>query len=226
MKKLILLAALAATGLAHAKFYVGLEPTMMRLKFEEGYGHNIFPKNYYGINAFAGYMFNKHFGLEAGYEHVKKKKGTVSLGDNEVVGGVWNNPYPNPHQPSTWNYFIKQRYPYVALTARTNVFDDKTSVIANAGLVFSKMKANYTIVKVRGNAVPNRPYNFNKEKVIPMLKLGLARNVLENLELKVTANWKNTKKLKLTAFEHANIGKFKTFPKNSWGLGLGICWVF
>ncbi len=209
-------AFVASADAAANKAYVGAGLVYSSMKFTKDYGANLFAKNAPGLNVFAGYMFTDNFGLEAGYEHYKKKKKTVDVSAGERIAG--GNALLNPYTIST---SVQQTHPYILAIAKTNMFDENLNLGVGIGLSYSKLKAFHAATSSNGAAInPIKEFNYSTKKILPMVKT-FAEYKFDQFAVEASLGWKNTSKLKVNSSEDS---KKEIKAKNSFNAGLGIKW--
>ncbi|MGI9214484.1 MAG: outer membrane beta-barrel protein, partial [Gammaproteobacteria bacterium] len=91
----LLLANLFVTSIAGASVsslnltpYGGVDLGIQNIKFQSGYGDNLFKSTLPKGNFYLGLKFNECFGVEAGYESTLEKKKNVTIAENDLYLGT------------------------------------------------------------------------------------------------------------------------------------------
>jgi hypothetical protein len=219
-KSLVLLAAAANSSSLLAQNYqdrlgcVGVDLLYSSMKMSQNWGGNVFAKSAPGINFYFGKQFHEYFGAEVGSEFIKNKTKYTTITNAQTI--VFNA--AAAQAPQNYKTAIKITKPYLGVTS-TFFINNNSFVQLLVGASIVKIKSYSILVSTTNLAgttnILNQKDVLNKNKVIPTLKVSFGANVFDDLGIKASFSWTNTKSIKQTR-------SFFIKPKNSINLGAGL----
>lgn len=218
-KSLVLLAAAANSSSLLAQNYqdrlgcVGVDLLYSSMKMSQDWGGNVFAKSAPGINFYFGKQFHEYFGAEVGSEFIKNKTKYTTITNAQTI--VFNAAALNA--PEQYKTSIKRTKPYLGLISTFFINDNSfMQLLLGAALVQVRSYSIRVSETTLGSVVIRNIKNtLNKNKVVPTLKVSLGANVFNDLGIKASFSWTNTKSIKRTR-------SFFIEPKNSINIGAGL----
>lgn len=195
--------------------YLGIGMLISKMNMENDYGQNVFAKTNQGINLSVGKMFNKHFGIEIGFEPTNNKYRQAIVNAPDNVLGL---PVLRPYRFEFYNTTLKKPKYYLGLVSRLYINDTSfINLIAGAALI--KYQLNSTLVS--NYLVPNFNMcrHFHTNRILPMLKLEFEKIITNNLGIKASLGWINSNKVQINSIEQSNL---LVKLKNTTDFSLGI----
>lgn len=227
MKKvssILTIATLAAfTNISFANAYVGINAIYNKTGLKKDYGGNFLStKAAPGLNMLVGYMFNKHFGTELGFEIDKTMKRTATNNANTLLAGRPIGPLLGSVTTSS-NF--KQNNFYLGILGKYEINNNLFTSLMIGGAL-SKFTMNYTIISNGNNiaGVNGTNRNFSKTKLIPLIKANLGYKITNNIYFNASASWRNTYNITIKAKEPGSESIIKL--KNTFNIGLGAIFLF
>lgn len=202
--------------------YIGFDGMYSSMKFRKDYGDNIFNHNAIpGINLFIGHMFNENWSIEAGYEAYKNmQRKNVVVYAGQLVAGA-------PVAPGLgfecYNTQIKQQHTYVGGVGRYKLNSHIFGTFM-LGISLSGIYAKFHIFDDGTPATVNVIRNFNKIKLIPLIKLAANYKFSDNLGFRAITSWKKTSEFTIVAKQATSTSKVKL--KNTINVGIGTVYYF
>lgn len=215
----------------HLTPYGGIDVGIQNLKFESGYGDNLFKKHLPKGNIFVGVKFNDYFGVEGGYESTLERKKELNiygnhsyLGTNQVNLSTDYNNYSIKTKVSGWHAGITGEYPLFLRGTQKNPL----SLLGYIGIKNTKLKLqstlNYTqfVDPMLGRVIENQTHalNQNNKKTILRLAAGLQYFFHENFGIRILGEWEQISKIKPTNQGNPNFYQAKL--KNSINYSIGF----
>lgn len=184
------------------------------MKMDKTFGGNIFAKSAPGINLSFGKSLNDYFGLEVGYEIMKKKdKSTLIYNGVEVLGDIVRSEYE--YYKST----IKRTKPYLGITSTFPIKNyGFVQVLVGAALVNIKATSTYIRDDLR---TYNETINYKTHKVVPTLRVSLGKDVAKNFGVKASISWAQTRNIQSISCDQ---GGFRLQPKDTINIGVGLAY--
>lgn len=199
--------------------YVGIDAVYASMKFREYYGDNIFNKKEIpGVNLFAGHMFNKNWGFEAGYEVDKKmKRDSVRVNEGQTVAGQLVAPGLGFED---YNTHLKQHHAYLGVLGKHNLFSNNIFASLMLGMSLSHAHAKFNIFDDGTPAHIDMTRSFAKTKLIPIIRATVDYKITDKLGLRALTTWRKTSKFKIIAEQANSTSQIKL--KNTINVGAGI----
>jgi len=204
---------------AHPKtIRLGVSALSNHTQWENNYGKNLFHKNTKGVGVSAGFMFSRHFGIEAGYENYFCQKYNASIGSEEMVAG--SNPIPAGHVVRMRTKMRQSHIPLMVLIKINNF--GNCYALGGLGLSISRVKAHAFIYQYNTTMVDISSI-FQNTKILPVIKIGMGYNVKDfSVEATVREVFNNYwRPHRLRAYSKTNPHRHIQ-AKNSLTCGLGI----
>lgn len=205
--------------------YLGLDFLMNNSSFEHDQGSRLFynratPQ----FNLFIGRFFNNWLGIEFGHEYMTSQEKSSVIRANETILDVPNfsngnlNTYKSDKKLKAFNLSVA---PKVTLTPEISF-----SPLIGVGY----FTANYILTIQNVNQVPateleksNLNIQFYAKKILPRLGVRLYYDVHENIGIRASFIWENTKRLNPSGQRNLDPSQtLTTKMKNSFSLGLGL----
>lgn len=204
--------------------YIGANIGTKKLRFEPGYGDNLFEESLLLGNLFAGFKFNDYFGIEGGYENTIKNKRTsvLFMGDTNLGLKLLVNSakYISKIQLYSKHLGIIGTYPINSLGTNNNI-----SIICYIGI--KKMTAKLSRDRIELNSQPS--YDFikldqNCNKNIVMFYFGTESYINKHFTIRIVLGWENTAKIRPFSINPSANGQSITTAKlkNALSYGVGI----
>lgn len=217
-KSLVLIAALnASTSFAqnyHSKLgCLGLDFLYSTMKMEKNFGGNVFAKSAPGIAVSFSKQFHEYFGAEVGYEMTKRKTKTSMVNAGEIIYGA---AVVNTARYEIYSTYIKRTKPYLGITSKFSITND-ICVQFLIGAALAKIKSYSVFVTDFDGPVVNQKDTLNKSKVVPTVKVSAEGDVVNNIGVKASVGWTNSKKIKTI-----RNGISRITPKDSTNIGFGL----
>ena len=217
---------LSANTIISSKFqlnpYIGIGSGKQYLKFNNGYGDNLFQNELSTATVFVGIKFNDYFGIEAGYKTTNEGTKTVTIYQGEKYLGVHdfglnfgeNSKYFTESKLRGWNLGLIGEYPFNFGAAR-NYF----SILGYVGI----QNTNITLVSrmlTFGSLLTNNVDALNNDNKKTLLKLssGLQYFTFDNVSFRAMGSFENTCRLRAQNHRHT----FKAALKNSINYSLDL----
>ncbi len=220
--------------------YVGINLIYSNTQFKLDFGHNLFRKNSMGLGLYAGYVFYNVFGIEVGDMLFRKQNNQSTLThtrDNKINNIFCGQSLLSAAQIASGimdydtiliDTTLKQRHPYLGLTAQTKFINENFTIGILLGTSYSKYKAETNIIYAANQnlGAPNttrtpRILNFSTQELIPMARLKLEFKLNDSFAINNTLTWHKTANLRMTAQENSD---YILQPKNNMNIGLGFTW--
>lgn len=227
-KKLALLAApammLAATTAIANEWcvapYAGIDAQYRYMDAQRNFGGNLFRNNFPQGNVYVGLKFNEFFGAEVGYEATTRKNRTVTLGP----GASANGPVLDSTTTVTYNTTAKIQGPHADLVGFYPICPEYClELIGSVGVASLTAKYQRTAVILDGTPINPVLRTFSNRRAILRASAGLQHMLCDNVGVRGTIGWENTKKFTISSKEVAGLS---TNLKNSWIGSLGLFATF
>lgn len=205
--------------------YLGLDLLMNNSSFEHDQGSRLFynratPQ----FNVFIGRFFNNWLGIEFGHEYMTSQEKSSVVRANETILGVPNfsngnlNTYKSDKKLKAFNLSVA---PKVTITSEISI-----SPVIGVGY----FTANYILTIQNVDQVPateleksNLNIQFYAKKMLPRLGVRLYYDVHENIGVRASFIWENTKRLNPSGQRNLDPSQtLTTKMNNSIALGLGV----
>lgn len=178
--------------------YVGADAGLRLLKYERGFGDNLFKKRLPQGTLFGGFKFHEYFGLEGGYKATTTKSKFATINANDFALG---NPITFP--PNV--YLAKSQFKgwYGSLMWYLPIYQYPFDIIGSIG--FSKLQSfNYNTLLLNSFSGPiANPTNFlinantfRAKRTVPTLGIGAQYLHCGVFGLRVKMDWEDTSKFK------------------------------
>lgn len=204
--------------------YFGIDQQINKMRFKEGYGHNLFSKHYPQVNFYVGARFVDNFGIELGYVSTASKPKLSILHANDIVLGA-----KVPHQLSPIKFlsYIKITGYHLGLVNFYAHPDwEKLRIVGGVGVSFLRAEAErYTISANNFNFQYNYR-TFKKQKSVIRLILAPEYKFQDHLGLRTSFCFINTSKMKIKAIPIENSYTPIIRPKDSLIFSLGLFFDF
>lgn len=205
--------------------YLGFDQQLNRMRFKEGYGHNLFPKHYPQVNVYAGIKFLDPYGLEFGYISTASKHKISTLHTNDVALGAR---IPNALSPITFLSYIKITGYHVSLV---NFYSNETwenfRLMGGIGLSFLKAEAQRDTISVGRNLhLQYTSRQFKKQKTVIRLILAPEYRFKDNVGFRSSVCFIQTSKMKINAMPEGGSFTPSIRPKDSLIFSVGVFFEF
>lgn len=213
----------------YVKPYLGINLNYSIIKFEKGYGDNLFPRQHYNLNPFIGSCLHDNFAIEAGFETsflssrtAALKAGDINLGQEENIG-VARAVYES--KIKTKSFYVTSLFLLSLKDAFSNsIFFNKMEIYGGVGGTLFNPYLTRTLQSINGVRLANpSTINLGKSKTELLLRLngGAIYSLNDDFKLRFNINWENTSKITATEVIGNNVivkAKFK--DRIQYGLGL------
>ena len=212
---------------AVSDLYVGLDVLKTTYATKDGHGSNVFAKNPTAFNAFIGYKLPRNFFVEAGYEWTKSKNRVAKVNAGEYFLGTELGGW------MTTSSTIKKQLPYLGVGINYQIPQlSNTSLFALAGISKVKIKATYKVIgdiddeTPTQNSIDDSNRTFKKNKIAPMLKLGINHKFSQNIGIHFVGTWYKLKNVTLNKPLERPSSTSKIYLKNTYSVGVGASYYF
>lgn len=201
--------------------YIGADIGIKTLKFESGYGDNLFAESLPFGNLFVGFKFNDYFGIEGGYESTTNEKRENSLYYGEKALGItldkprfYQVKYSTTHKIFGWHTGVIFDY----------TLDNENTLFFCSYIGIKNTKINLIRNRLELNLKTsiNTDYlNKCNKKNILLLSCGLKYLLNKHFMIRWSINFENTNKINPYGF-NANNKYIEAKPKNTFSNQIGI----
>ena len=239
MKKLIVLsiAASLVTGSVFADIsnpYIGVGGSFVTSNLNKDDSAKIFAKNSLrNTNIRAGVEFFEVVGVEIGLESQAPSRKNTDLVEGDKLPGADKTLAAS--EAGTFNTKFKAVHPYMGITQEFNVID-KVHVNVLVGASYSMINARQEKAVVSSDsdevsdkllimddkAPASTVFEYSKNKVAPMMRVGLRQELTENVSL----NGNATFRILNTTIKDKNNEASILRVRNTLGFGLGLSYYF
>lgn len=228
---ILLLAALMSSAISAKKFcdkcegflshfYIGGDGQLRHMDYKANHGHNLFRDDQWGGNIYIGARINCNVGVELGFEKTRTKHRVTSLTEGEIVTGV---PVPPELAPAEFRNQANITAPHISLIGFFPTCQDSNLLyVGSIGIAWGK--AEYTRRTLTMAGIPAQTYTaFSESNLLPRVMGGLQYQFSDNLSVRGTLTWENTKVLHAESLlGTAFVSSVK--PEGSVIVGLGLVW--
>lgn len=201
-------------------FYVGGDGQLRHMDYKANYGHNLFRDDQWGGNIYIGARINCNIGLELGFESSRTKHRITSLTEGEIVTGV---PVPSDLSPAIFKNQAKISAPHINLIGFfPSCEGSKLLYVGSVGIAYARSEYTRRTLEMAG--IPAQTYRvFSESNLMPRVMGGLQYQFAENISVRGTLTWENTKILHAESiFSSAFVSAVR--PEGSLNVGLGLVW--
>lgn len=221
------LSALAPAAFASHWFkcpYLGIEVIQTNQNYKANFGEYVFKKNPQDYSVYAGFNINRYFGVEGGYEFQPKRNRTATLTAGQSMPG---GTILTAGDADTVNSSIQGTHPYLGLflQADQKFHNSWVSVIKWQALVaasFSHVWGSAQVTAIDGIPFAGTNFTYSKSKIVAMAKVGATTYFTPHVGLRISVDYRNLSQIQMPANTGTGLAKLK----DTWGVGLGLTYLF
>jgi hypothetical protein len=204
--------------------YIGFDHQLNRMKFKEGYGHNMFPKHFKQLNLYGGFKFNNQNALELGYvSTLSKNKYSILYAGDKALGATISH----SASPAKFISYIKVKGYHLGMT---NIYfpsiSDSFRILGGVGLSFLTAEAERNCIALGCPPAPGTIRKFKKRRTVLRLMAASEYKFKNDLGLRLSFCFIQTSKMVIRAYPRDNAFTPIIKPKDSFIYGLGIFYEF
>lgn len=232
---ILLFSPLVSATDMHSPF-TGIDIVQTNQNYKERHGKNVYKKNIVDYSIFAGFKFNNHFGVEAGFEWQPKKNKTVTATSQETIEGeinddpadIGNYDITNITNITSKNS-IKGSHPYLGVFGEYKLHAFRFQAMLGASVSTVKIRQNFLSVVGSDADVPDVVTGGvdtgSKTRIVPMVKLSSIYDVNDHFGVRLSVRYHNLGSVKIKIDQDRG-GIRKVELRDTLGLGLGIVYWF
>lgn len=186
---------------------IGVDTEIRHTPFRKHYGGDLFKKNYFEGNLYAGLRFLDYLGLELGYERISRKSSSSVSGPGSVE---FNLRVPQNTIRYSVNTF-KIHGPHVDLVGYFPfcICDEKFDFLASVGAVnltasfiHQPTGEDFTATSLNRREIHRLRAEFKKRKTVLKAKVGFQYWMIDHAGVRATIGYENTSRLNHIAPKH------------------------
>lgn len=200
---------------------LGFDAQQRHMKFQDGFGDNLWKETYPQGNIYGGLRFGSYFGIVVGHENSKTRDQTVNLAVGERFLGAQLVANTAIRGSSDIKGTYAQLMGYYPLG-----FMDSTEVFLGIGAIHNKLRLEYQFLD--GAVLPDgtNSRSYSETDTHAKVEFGVQKIICNHFGLRVVGGWENT-----SAFD--NLKPVESPPstsnvnlKDTWTVGAGFFWLF
>lgn len=193
---------------------LGADLQHREMKFEDGFGDNLWKETYPQINLYAGLRFGTYFGLVVGHENSKTRSQTVNLAVGETLLGVPVNATGAFNGTSDIKGTYAQLMGYLPIS-----FLNSTELFLGVGAIHNRLHLERQVIE----PVPGDVFVYDDSNTHAKIEVGVQKIICNHFGLRVVGGWENTNKFDnlQSDISSSRVAKLK----DTWTVGAGFFWI-
>lgn len=201
---------------------LGVDGQYRKMKFQEGFGDNLWKETYPQANLYAGVRFGSYFGFVVGHENSKTRDQTVNLNTGETFLGVPLLAVNTIHGSSDIKGTYAQVMGYYPLS-----FMKSTELFLGVGAIHNKINLEYQVFALNNIGLANpTTKNYQETDTHAKIEFGIQKIICNHFGLRGVVGWENTSSFdQLKSVQTPNEAQ-EVNLNDTWTVGAGFFWIF
>lgn len=195
----------------------GVDGQHRKMKFQEGFGDNLWKETYPQTNLYAGLRFGSYFGFVVGHENSKSRSQNVRLSPGEAFLGQPLAAFTNFRTSTEIKGTYAQVMGYLPIS-----FIKSTELFLGIGAIHNKLNLEFQVLD--GLGINDR--NYQDTDTHAKVEFGIQKIICNHFGLRVVGGWENTSSFEKLKPVQAPAAVTEVNLNDTWTVGAGFFWLF